>query len=185
MRISYDGLASIASIIGIAPAPYIDMSGAWASGVQHSRGLGDPDPRKLKRGMPADLDTAIREAIVVLIRDCGVIGAELDASLARPIAQHQYDALVAYRLRSGSPDSGLIARVNAGDHARVSGQMQRRGYATIQSLYWSAKYPGADIWVWSVSGSGARATLPARTLTRMEFLSMLPPRRGRPPKAKP
>ena len=47
---------------GVVPAPYLDVARVWTFGVGHTAGAGAPDPARMPRGMPADLDAGVREA---------------------------------------------------------------------------------------------------------------------------
>jgi hypothetical protein len=63
MRTTERGLLALARHEGVVPAPYLDVKGVWTFGIGHTAEAGAPDPAKMPRGMPADLDAGIAEAL--------------------------------------------------------------------------------------------------------------------------
>ena len=61
-KMSDRGLLALARHEGLVPAPYLDVKSVWTFGIGHTAAAGAPDPATMPRGMPADLDTAIRES---------------------------------------------------------------------------------------------------------------------------
>ena len=59
MRTTDRGLLALARHEGVVPAPYLDVNRVWTFGVGHTAAAGAPDPGRLPRGMPADLDAGI------------------------------------------------------------------------------------------------------------------------------
>ena len=60
MNMTDRGLLALARHEGIVPAPYLDVKRVWTFGVGHTAAAGAPDPARMPRGMPADLDAGIR-----------------------------------------------------------------------------------------------------------------------------
>ena len=56
MKTSDAGLFAIALHEGIVPGPYFDSVGVLTYGIGHTLGAGYPDPAKMQRGMPTNLD---------------------------------------------------------------------------------------------------------------------------------
>ena len=59
MKTSSKGIAALVNHEDIVPAPYKDSVGVWTYGVGHTAGAGAPDPARMPKGMPADLDKAL------------------------------------------------------------------------------------------------------------------------------
>jgi lysozyme len=66
----------------------------WTFGVGHTAAAGAPDPGRLPRGMPIDLDAGIREALRLIRADLARYEAEVLRAVAVPLAPHESDALV-------------------------------------------------------------------------------------------
>ncbi len=63
MDFSLRGLIEIAEHEGIVPAPYRDSAGVWTWGIGHTAAAGGPDPVKMPRAMPQDIEAAVMAAI--------------------------------------------------------------------------------------------------------------------------
>ena len=77
MTMTDRGLITLARHEGIVPAPYLDVKRVWTFGVGHTAAAGAPDPVRLPRGMPADLDAGIREALRLFRTDLARYEAEV------------------------------------------------------------------------------------------------------------
>lgn len=184
MLISQAGMAALAVHEGIVPGPYRDSVGVWTYGIGHTHAAGPPDPRRMPRGMPEDLDAAIREAVSVYAIDVARYAAEVDAAITTPIEQHQFDALVSFHFNTGAIGTAtLTRRVNARDFSRAAGEFDRwvkpreirdRRMAE-KALFWSGTYPTEAIPVWSITTSGRVVFRPVRTIPQADFLAMLAP----------
>jgi hypothetical protein len=81
MHMTDRGLLALARHEGIVPAPYLDVKRIWTFGVGHTAAAGAPDPGRLPRGMPADLDAGIREAMRLFRADLTRYEAEVARAL--------------------------------------------------------------------------------------------------------
>lgn len=103
MKTSDKGIAFLVAHEGVVPGPYLDSVGVWTFGIGHTKAAGDPDPTKLPRGMPADLDAALREVFTVFRRDLAKYEAAVTEALGRtPAAQHEFDAAVSFHFNTGA-----------------------------------------------------------------------------------
>jgi len=68
----------------------------WTFGIGHTAAAGAPDPAKLPRGMPADLEAGIREAFRLYRTDLAAYEAEVRRAVKVPLAAHEFDALVSF-----------------------------------------------------------------------------------------
>ena len=103
MRVSDKGRFALAIHEGVVPAPYLDSANVWTFGIGHAETSGAPPrPSSMPRGMPADVDAAIREAF----RLYPVRLAEYEAGVRRavkvPVEQHEFDALVSLCFNIGA-----------------------------------------------------------------------------------
>ncbi|MGW7506109.1 lysozyme, partial [Streptomyces albidoflavus] len=88
MRVSDKGIAFLVAHEGVVPGPYLDSVGVWTWGVGHTAAAGAPIPSAMPRGMPADLDAALREVFMVFRRDLAKYEADVERALGRtPAAQ--------------------------------------------------------------------------------------------------
>lgn len=117
LRVSDLGLLEIAESEGIVPAPYLDSVGVLTYGIGHTASAGYPDPAKMQRGMPDDLDGAIDRAIEIFRRDVKVFEERVNKHVKVALAQHEFDALVHFDFNCG----GVYYRNKAGQmvHARL------------------------------------------------------------------
>lgn len=116
MTISPRGLIEIAEHEGIVPAPYLDSAGIWTWGIGHTAAAGGPDPARMTRAMPKDVDAAVMAAIDKFAIDVKGYVARVNDAIRVPVAQHQFDALVSFDLNTGGIHRAkLIAAINAGD----------------------------------------------------------------------
>lgn len=185
MKTSDRGIFALAKHEGIVPAPYLDSVGVWTYGIGHTKAAGDPDPAKLPRGMPADLDAALRNVFDVFRRDLAKYeGAVLKVLDGQQVLQHEFDAAVSFHFNTGA-----IARASwvkewlAGrKQAAANLMMQWRKPAAIiprreaeQELFSDAVYPSGRVAVWKVNTSGRVIWEPIRSLSQAEVLALLHP----------
>lgn len=116
MKLSDRGLLEIAEHEGIVPAPYRDSVGVWTFGVGHTAAAGGLDPEAMARGMPANLDGAIEEALRLFRSDVAKYERRVNDAIKVPLEQHEFDALVSFDFNTGGIDRArLTAAINAGD----------------------------------------------------------------------
>ena len=77
MQITNRGLLALIRHEGIVPGPYRDARGVWTFGIGHTASAGSPDPARMPRGIPADLDAGIREAFKIFRTDLARYEAEV------------------------------------------------------------------------------------------------------------
>lgn len=116
MKLSDKGLLEIAEHEGIVPAPYLDSVGVWTFGVGHTKAAGGVAPENMKRGMPANLDGAIDEALRVFRQDVKKYEKRVNDALQVPVEQHEFDMLVSFDFNTGGIHRArLTKQINAGD----------------------------------------------------------------------
>lgn len=116
MKTSPRGIVALASHEGIVPGPYLDSRGVWTFGIGHTANAGGIDPAKLRRGMPSDLDAAVRLAVRTFAEDLPKYEARVNAAVRVPLAQHEFDALVSFDYNCGGIYSAQLTKaLNAGD----------------------------------------------------------------------
>lgn len=184
MRTSDRGIIAIIGHEGIVPGPYLDTATppVWTWGVGHTAAAGAPNPAEMPRGMPADLDAAIREAMTVFAADLASYEAEVNLAVTRDITQTQFDALVSFHFNTGAiRRATLTQRINAGDTAgaaraflnwRTPSSIVGRRTAEMM-LFRDGIYPDAAISVWQVSSTGKIIFKAARTLTPAEAITLI------------
>lgn len=102
---------------------YRDVGGVWTIGYGHT----GPDVRQ---GMAID-ET---EAAALLIKDIATAEKAVNAAVAVPLAQHQFDALVSFTFNVGVgafKGSTLLKKLNKGDYEAVPAQLARWNRATV------------------------------------------------------
>ena len=171
MRTSIKGLVAIAKSEGIVPAPYIDPVGVWTFGIGHTKMSGDPDPEKMPRGMPEDVDSAIKSAIELFQRHIKKYEDEVSRAVKVPLAQHEFDALVSFHFNTGAiRKASATDALNVGhkedaarrltlyNKGRVNGQLvvleglvKRREEERRMFLF--GEYPREGITVWKVNSN--------------------------------
>lgn len=205
MRTSIEGLAAIVKSEGVVPAPYIDPVGVWTFGIGHTAMSGDPDPARMPRGMPEDVDAAVRYAFDLFKQRIRKYEEEVTRAVRVPLAQHEFDALVSFHFNTGA-----ISRASATDHlnngdreeaarrltlynkGRVNGQLvvleglvRRREEERRMFLY--GEYPTERVPIWRVDSDnkyrGAVASLtPAEVVALLEPAERQAPSRATKPK---
>lgn len=184
MKTSDRGIAALMKHEGIVPGPYKDSVGVWTAYIGHTAAAGSPDPAKMARGVPADLDAALRAAFDVFRKDLATYEAAVTRALKIPVTQSEFDALVSFHYNTGAIDRAqLVLHLNAGDRrAAADAFMGWSKPAEIiprrkaeQDLFRNGRYPTGAINVWGVDASGRVIWKPLRTLTADEAIAMLRP----------
>ncbi len=179
MTLSPAGLIEIAEHEGIVPAPYRDSAGVWTWGIGHTAAAGNPDPARMHRAMPQDIETAVMTAIDQFAIDVKGYVARVNAAIRVPLAQHQFDALVSFDFNTGGIHRAkLTAAINAGepDAARhFMGWLRppeiRKRRTAEMALFRTGDYAanGDAVPVWRTDGRG-RLTGIMRTMSGEELL---------------
>ncbi len=191
MHMTDRGLLALARHEGIVPGPYRDSTGTWTFGIGHTAAAGPPDPATMPRGMPADLDTAIKEAFQVFRADLVRYEKEVLRTVKVPLAQHEFDALVSFHYNTGGIARAALTRhLNAGDRDAAADAFMgwRRPAAIIprreaeRDLFRHGRYPGGTIPVWAVDRAGrVDFSRPVRRLREDQALALMRPARTPPP----
>jgi lysozyme len=185
MHMTDRGLLALARHEGLVPGPYTDVQNVWTFGIGHTVAAGPPDPISMPRGMPADLDAAIRKAFGVFRTDIQTFEAEVGRAVMVPLAPHEFDALVSFHYNTGGIARAKLTRhLNAGDReAAAQAFMGWRKPAAIiprreaeRDLFRHGRYPGGTIPVWAVDRSGrVDFSRPVRRLSDDRALALLRP----------
>ncbi|MGN7870561.1 glycoside hydrolase family protein [Paracoccus sp. 22332] len=184
MQTSDKGVAFLVAHEGIVPAPYRDSVGVWTFGIGHTAAAGPPIPATMPRGMPADLDTVLREVFAVFRRDLARYEADVLNALGRtPTAQHEFDAAVSFHFNTGA--IGRAAWVNLwkrGQKADAAASMLANwrkpaeiiGRRTAErDLFLTGDYGKAKATVWQVSSTGKVIWKPAKRLFQSDILALM------------
>jgi lysozyme len=179
MTLSPAGLIEIAEHEGIVPAPYRDSVGVWTWGIGHTAAAGNPDPARMHRAMPQDVDAAVMAAIDQFAIDVKGYVARVNAAIRVPLAQHQFDALVSFDFNTGGIHRAkLTVAINAGepDAARhFMGWLRppeiRKRRTAEMALFRTGDYAanGDAVPVWRTDGKG-RLVGVLRTMSGAELL---------------
>jgi lysozyme len=179
------GLLALARHGGIVPAPYLDVKRVWTFGVGHTAEAGAPDPGRRPRGMPADLDAGIREALRLFRADLARYEAEVLRAVTVPLAAHEFDALVSFHYNTGAiARAALTKALNAGDRAGAGAAFMnwlrpaslRSRREAERDLFLNAIYAEGPIPVWAVDADGrVDFSRPVRRLTEPQALALLRP----------
>jgi lysozyme len=182
------GLLALTRHEGIVPGPYLDVVNVWTFGVGHTAAAGPPDPAKMSRGMPGDLEAGLREAFRVFRADLARYEADVRRAVKVPLAPHEFDALVSFHYNTGGiARATLTQHLNAGNRAAAAGAFLnwRKPAAIIprreaeRDLFRDGHYPGGAIPVWAVDRHGrVDFSRPTRRLTEDEALALLRPERA-------
>ena len=182
MHMTDRGLLALVRHEGIVPGPYLDVKQVWTFGIGHTAAAGAPDPATMPRGMPADLDAAIREAFSVFRTDLARYEAAVLRAVKVPLKPHEFDALVSFHYNTGGIAKAALTRhLNAGNRVAAADAFLnwRRPAAIIprreaeRDLFRHARYPGGAIPVWSVDRTGrVDFSRPTRRLTEDEALAL-------------
>jgi lysozyme len=185
MRTTDCGLLALARHEGVVPAPYLDVKRVWTYGVGHTAAAGAPDPARMPRGMPADLDAGVAQAFRLFRADLARYEADVLRAVHVPIAPHEFDALVSFHYNTGAIARAALTRaLNAGDRAaagaafmnwlRPASLRPRRG--AERDLFLHGRYPEGRIPVWAADAEGrVDLSRPVRRLSEDEALALLRP----------
>ncbi|RDD69925.1 lysozyme [Paracoccus versutus] len=185
MHTTDQGLLALVRHEGIVPGPYLDVKQVWTFGIGHTAAAGSPDPARMPRGMPGDLEAGIREAFRVFRTDLAAYEAAVRRAVTVPLAPREFDALVSFHYNTGGIARAALTRhLNAGN--RVAAAEAFMGWlkpAAIRSrreaerdLFRHARYPTGTIPVWAVDRNGrVDFSRPIRRLTEDEALALLRP----------
>jgi lysozyme len=179
------GLLALARHEGIVPAPYLDVKRVWTFGVGHTAAAGAPDPARLPRGMPSDLDAGINRALQLFRADLARYEAEVLRAVTVPLALHEFDALVSFHYNTGAIARAALTRaLNAGDRAGAGAAFMNwlrpaslRGRREAErDLFLHGCYPDGPIPVWAADTDGrVDFTRSVRRLSATEALALLQP----------
>lgn len=185
MHMTDRGLLALVRHEGIVPGPYLDVAGVWTFGIGHTAAAGAPDPVRMPRGMPGDLDAGIREAFRIFRADLATYEAAVRHAVKVSLAPHELDALVSFHYNTGGIARAALTRhLNAGN--RVAAAEAFMGWlkpAAIRprreaerDLFRHGRYPTGTIPVWAVDRNGrVDFSRPVRRLTESEALALLHP----------
>lgn len=185
MRTSWQGIAAILAHEGIVPGPYRDSKGVWTYGAGHTAAAGAPDPFKMPRGMPSDVDAAIEHALNLFFKDLAKYEREVTAALRVPVAQHEFDAMVSFHYNTGAiARAEFVKLLNAGDRhkAGIAIMNWRKPTEVIprreaeQNLFMHAIYPSKGIPVWQVDKAGNVVWRRLKSISQPEVQRMVRPR---------
>lgn len=185
MRTTERGLLALARHEGVVPAPYLDVKGVWTFGIGHTAAAGAPDPGKMRRGMPADLDADVAQAFRLFRSDLGRYEADVLRAVPVPLEPHEFDALVSFHYNTGAiARAALIRALNAGDRAAAGGAFMnwlrpaslRSRREAERDLFRHGRYPEGPIPVWAADAEGrVDFRQPVRRLSAAEALALLRP----------
>ena len=184
MKTSDKGIAFLVAHEGVVPGPYLDSVGVWTFGIGHTKAAGSPDPARLPRGMPADLDAALREVFTVFRRDLAKYEADVERALGRtPAAQHEFDAAVSFHFNTGAIARAawvdLWKRGQKADAARSMLANWRKPAEIIdrrtaeRDLFLTGSYGTDKATVWQVNTSGKIVWKQARRLSQDDILRLM------------
>jgi len=192
MKTSVKGLHYNALEEGIAPAPYRDMVNVWTFGIGHTAAAGSPNPETMDRGMPYDVEAAVRRAVRLFQQRIQRYEEDVSRAITVPLAQHEFDALVSFHYNTGGIlSSDGVARLNRGDKTGawrifsqwingtvdgvkrpIQGLIDRR--ARERDLFFSGSYMLRPIPVWRVNENNRISyTDPIRSIAHDEFKTLL------------
>ncbi len=180
MEVSTKGLLEIAEHEGIVPAPYFDSVGVLTWGIGHTAAAGDPDPAKMSRAMPSDLDAAIDAAIAQFRIDIVRYADRVNDAVTVPLKQHEFDALVSFDFNTGGIfKAQLTKKINAGDPSAADHFMgwlrppEIRGRRTAEmNLFKTGNYDanGDAIPIYTTDGKGKLGRI-IRTMKGSDLLA--------------
>ena len=178
LTISPRGIIEIAEHEGIVPAPYLDSVGVWTWGIGHTAAAGGPDPARMDRAMPQNIDAAVVAAIEQFAIDVKGYMARVNAAIRVPLAQHQFDALISFDFNTGGIHRAkLTAAINLvePDAARhFMGWLRppeiRKRRTAEMALFRTGDYAanGNAVPIWRTDGKGKLAGV-LRTMSGAEL----------------
>ena len=182
MATSPEGIFALAVHEGIVPAPYLDSVGVWTYGIGHTAAAGEPDPAKMPRGMPADLDRALQSVLAVFRRDLAKYEADVRRALKVPVTQPEFDALVSFHYTTGAIGrAALVDALNRNDRrGAVAGFMSWIKPAEIiprrkaeQALFRDGTYSTGPANVWQADAAGRVIWKAVTRLDKAQFLALM------------
>ena len=196
MKTSDKGIAFLVAHEGIVPAPYLDSVRVWTYGIGHTAAAGDPDPSKLTRGLPRDIETALRVVFDLFKSDLAKYEADVNRKLnGRKVKQHEFDAAVSFHYNTGAISRAnwvelwLAGKINHAaqsmitNYRRPAGVIPRR--EAEMDLFQSGDYGRQQAAIWPVDANGKITWKPLRTLSQDQILAYLRPAQAQRPEAKP
>jgi len=182
MKTSPAGIAAIVLHEGIVPGPYRDSVGVWTTGIGHTAAAGSPNPENLARGMPPDLDAALRDVFRLFARDLSKYEADVTRAVRVPITQSEFDALVSFHYNTGAIfRAALTDHLNAGFRLKAADAFM--GWSkpkeiiprrkAEQALFAHGTYPTGKATVWQVDNSGKVIWRAVRTMTAAEIIAAM------------
>lgn len=185
MRTTDRGLLALARHEGVVPAPYLDVKRVWTFGIGHTAAAGAPDPAKMPRGMPADLDAGVAQAFRLFRADLGGYEADVLRAVTVPLEPHEFDALVSFHYNTGAIARAALTRaLNAGDRGAAGAAFMnwlrpaslRSRREAERDLFRHGRYPEGPIPVWAADAEGrVDFRQPVRRLGATEALALLRP----------
>ena len=185
MKTTDRGLLALVRHEGVVPAPYLDARGVWTFGIGHTAAAGLPDPATMPRGMPADLDAGLAEALRLFRADLARYEAEVLRAVTVPLAFHEFDALVSFHYNTGGIARAALTRaLNAGDRGAAGARFMnwlrpaalRPRREAERDLFLHGRYPEGPIPVWAADAEGrVDFSRPVRRLSATEALALLRP----------
>jgi lysozyme len=189
------GLLALVRHEGIVPGPYLDVKQVWTFGIGHTAAAGSPDPARMPRGMPADLDAGIREAFKVFRTDLAAYETAVRRAVTMPLEPHEFDALVSFHYNTGGIARAALTRhLNAGNRVAAAEAFMgwlkpvaiRPRREAERDLFRHGRYPTGTIPVWAVDRNGrVDFSRPIRRLAEDEALALLRPEAAPGPTAVP
>ena len=160
MKVSERGIFALALHEGVVPAPYFDSVGVWTFGIGHTASAGNPDPAKMTRGNPDNLEPVLRKVFDVFRRDLARFEARVNDAVKVPVTQSEFDALVSFDFNTGGIyRAKLTEHLNRGDRAAAGKafmgwlkppEIKGRRKAE-QALFMRGEYPSGTVPVWGVT----------------------------------
>jgi lysozyme len=185
MQATDRGLLALIRHEGVVPGAYLDVKDVWTFGIGHTAAAGPPDPARMPRGMPADLNAGIREAFQLFRSDLATYEAEVLRAVKVPLEPHEFDALVSFHYNTGGIAKAALSRhLNAGNRAAAAAAFMgwlkpaaiRPRREAERDLFARGIYPTGTIPVWSVDRNGrVDFSRPIRRLSEAEALALLRP----------
>lgn len=185
MKTTDRGLLALIRHEGVVPGPYLDVKNVWTFGIGHTAAASPPDPARMPRGMPGDLDAGIREAFRLFRADLAAYEAEVLRAVKVPLEPHEFDALVSFHYNTGGIAKAALTRhLNAGNRAAAGAAFMgwlkpaaiRPRREAERDLFAKGLYPTCTIPVWAVDPNGkVDFSRPIRRLSEVEALALLRP----------
>lgn len=185
MQTTDRGLLALIRHEGVVPGPYLDVKDVWTFGIGHTAAAGPPDPARMPRGMPADLEAGIRDAFRLFRSDLAAYEAEVRRAVKVPLTPHEFDALVSFHYNTGGIAKAALTRhLNAGNRAAAAaaflGWLKPAAIRTRREaerdLFARGNYATGTIPVWSVDRNGrVDFSRPILRLSEAEALALLRP----------